>query len=245
MKTIDITYLDHSGFAVVMPGAILVFDYYRDPSRALSALLMNHPDLPVTFFVSHSHHDHFNPAIFSLAETRQRTFILSDDIKGSTMMPDGNFVSWVSPGSILPDLPGGITVTAFGSTDRGVSFLIESQSHLTLFHAGDLNDWHWQDDSTPTEVKSADDAFDKILSDLSSTITHINVAMLPVDPRIGSGYARGARQFLHTITTDYFIPMHFQGDPYAGCDATQLSPDNSTRIEYMPTPGQTATFDFA
>ena len=160
-------------------------------------------------------------------------------------MPDGNFVSWVSPGSILPDLPGGITVTAFGSTDRGVSFLIESQSHLTLFHAGDLNDWHWQDDSTPTEVKSADDAFDKILSDLSSTVTHINVAMFPVDPRLGSDYARGARKFMHTIATDYFIPMHFQGDANAGCDATQLSPDNSTRIECMHTPGQTATLEFA
>lgn len=245
MKAIDITYLYHSGFAVAMPGAILVFDYYRDPARALPALLMKHPDLPVTFFVSHGHPDHFNPEIFSLAETRQRTFILSDDIKGSTTMPDGNFVSWVSPGSILPDLPGGITATVFGSTDRGVSFLVDSQSHLTLFHAGDLNDWHWQDDSTADEVKNADAAFDKVLADVASSVAHLNVAMFPVDPRIGTDYARGARKFLHTIATDYFVPMHFQDDPKSGCDATQIDPDSRTRIKCLSTPGETAVLDFA
>ena len=243
MKSVEITYLDHSGFAIALPGAILVFDYYRDPQRALADVLMSHPDLPVIFLVSHHHQDHFNPDIFSLAETRQRTYILSDDISCAAM-PDGNPVSRISPGGILPDLPGGITVTAFGSTDEGVSFLVESQSHLTIFHAGDLNDWHWQDESTPDEVRAADTSFDKILSDIASAVKHIDIAMFPVDPRQGSDYARGARKFLQTIPTGNFIPMHFDADYKAGCDTREIAPESTTRIMCMSRQGESATLDF-
>lgn len=240
MKTVEITYLDHSGFALAIPGAVLVFDYYRDPQRALPQLLMKHPDLPVTFFVSHHHQDHFNPEIFSLAETRQRTYIISDDTDGFAM-PEGHLINRVSPGSILPDLPGGITVTAFGSTDEGVSFLVESQSHITIFHAGDLNDWHWQDESTPAEVNAADAAFDNILSEIASVVNHVDIAMFPVDPRQGSDYARGARKFLHTIPATYFIPMHFDSDHEAGCDSAEIASGESVTVKCMYQPGESAT----
>lgn len=45
-----------------------------------------------------------------------------------------------------------ISVKAFGSTDAGVSFMVETDGKK-VFHAGDLNNWHWEDESTPQEVK--------------------------------------------------------------------------------------------
>ena len=33
--------------------------------------------------------------------------------------------------------------------------------------------------------------------------------MFPIDPRLGKDYTRGAGQFLDSIKTGLFIPMHF------------------------------------
>lgn len=33
--------------------------------------------------------------------------------------------------------------------------------------------------------------------------------MFPVDPRLGTEYMRGARQFVEQIKTSIFVPMHF------------------------------------
>ncbi len=62
----EITYLDHSGFVVTLPDVIMVFDYYRDPAHALHKILEKKAELPVIFFVSHHHHDHYNTGIFEI-----------------------------------------------------------------------------------------------------------------------------------------------------------------------------------
>ena len=52
---LNVTYLDHSGFAITTPAAIMVFDYYKDPDKKLEHLLKISPEKPVLFFVSHHH----------------------------------------------------------------------------------------------------------------------------------------------------------------------------------------------
>ena len=76
----EITYLDHSGFVVTLPDVIMVFDYYRDPAHALHKILEKKAELPVIFFVSHHHHDHYNTGIFEIAQNHERTYVLSNDI---------------------------------------------------------------------------------------------------------------------------------------------------------------------
>ncbi|MDE6153798.1 MAG: MBL fold metallo-hydrolase [Muribaculaceae bacterium] len=83
-----ITYLDHSGFAVVTPTAILVFDYYRDPAHSLKKVLHEYPSRPVIFLVSHHHEDHFNRDIFDLAQDHKRTYVLSNDIESKVTHSD-------------------------------------------------------------------------------------------------------------------------------------------------------------
>lgn len=139
---IKVTYLDHSGFAVVLPTAVAVFDYFRDPTGALVKVIRENPELPVVFFVSHHHPDHFNPAIFNLAQDREVQYVLSNDIF-SKVVHDDMPVAWVSPGDEVPGLLGGLDVRAFGSTDAGVSFLVTLPDGRKIFHAGDLNYWHW------------------------------------------------------------------------------------------------------
>lgn len=39
--------------------------------------------------------------------------------------------------------PAGVTVEALPSTDEGVAFLVTAEGR-TVFHAGDLNWWHWE-----------------------------------------------------------------------------------------------------
>ena len=51
-----------------------------------------------------------------------------------------------------------IRIEAFGSTDVGISFLIDLQG-VRLFHAGDLNNWHWSEESTPQEIRKAEGDF--------------------------------------------------------------------------------------
>lgn len=105
---------------------------------------------------------------------------------------------------------GALTVHAYGSTDEGVSFYVNFAG-ITLFHAGDLNLWHWRDESSITEIEAAERAFYDCVAPIPKQ--KIDVAFFPVDPRQGSMYDAGAGYFIMTVKPKFFIPMHFQGRP--------------------------------
>lgn len=78
-----------------------------------------------------------------------------------------------------------------------------------IFHAGDLNNWHWEEESTPEETQAYEHHFLEELDTLSAFTSYVDLAMFPVDPRLGKDYTRGARQFIQKIQTGWFVPMHF------------------------------------
>lgn len=51
-----VTFLDHSGFLVELPGLTLLFDWWQGDLPPL-------PSDPLLVFASHRHPDHFNPRI--------------------------------------------------------------------------------------------------------------------------------------------------------------------------------------
>ena len=102
-----------------------------------------------------------------------------------------------------------------GSTDVGISFLIDLQG-IRLFHAGDLNNWHWSEESTPQEILKAEGDFLAEIKILQQKAPLVDVAMFPVDSRIGKDYMRGAEQFVERIKTTIFAPMHFSEDYRGG-----------------------------
>lgn len=233
-----ITYLQHSGFIVELPDAVLVFDYYRDPAHVLPHVLKQNPAKPVVFLVSHHHPDHFNPEIFDLAQDHKRVYILSNDILAKRI-PTDLAVQGMSRGDVVENLPGNISVRAYGSTDKGVSFLVTTSSGRKIFHAGDLNDWHWQDESSEREVRKADNAFMTILNRFADENPHLYVAMFPVDHRMGTDYARGARLFLAKVTVDNFFPMHFDADWKEACDFASFAGSQAESCHCFHSPGQT------
>lgn len=53
-------------------------------------------------------------------------------------------------------------VKAFDSTDEGLSYLVEMDG-IRIFHAGDLNNWHWREESTPREIEEAERDFQQVM----------------------------------------------------------------------------------
>ena len=69
--------------------------------------------------------------------------------------------------------------------------------------------------------------------------THeLDVAMFPVDPRLGREYMRGPEQFVKRIKTNIFVPMHFAPD-YGKANAFRvLAEAYGTHFIEIKYPGQ-------
>ena len=190
---VKVEYLSHSGYAVETDKIIMIFDYVNGilPSKYLKS------DKQCCFFITHHHSDHFSQSVFSY----KKTVVMSDDIHLDAFFN----VFKVHPGDML--VCDKISIKVFGSTDEGVSFLV-SDGDVNVFHAGDLNNWHWKDESTREEVDFAQKTFLDIVEKI--TEYPIDIAMFPVDARMGSDFDLGARQFVDRCKPKHFFPMHFR-----------------------------------
>lgn len=213
-------YIYHSGFAIEAEGVTLIVDYYKDSSEAPHSRGIVHDELlkrPGKLYVlsTHFHPDHFNPEILQWKEQRPDIqYIFSSDIlKNGRANKESAF--YVGKGENYKDET--LRVDAFGSTDVGSSFLIHLQG-MRIFHAGDLNNWHWSEESTEEEVQKANGDFLAEVKCLKESSPEIDVTMFPVDSRMGKDYMKGAKQFIEQIKTTIFVPMHFSED-YAGGNA--------------------------
>ena len=215
----QLTYLFHSGFAYENEQCILVFDFWMDPAGVLPALLQS--DKPMYVFASHFHDDHFNREIFSWRQTKSNIlYLLSKDILKHRRARREEADVWMGKGAAWED--GNIRVVATGSTDSGVSWVVETDGKR-LFHAGDLNNWYARflsDDHPDRPVFSQEFGIDihpiqeekrflGELKDIRKLTDRFDVVLFPVDGRIGNGYTRGARQFIERFEVGLFVPMHF------------------------------------
>lgn len=238
---ITVTYLDHSGFAVTTPQAVMVFDYYKDPDKKLEKVLNDNPSKDVVFFVSHHHPDHFNTSIFELAQERKRTYVLSNDIFSKLVPQKGISVAWMSAGDVIDQISGTKEVRAYGSTDAGVSYAITTAEGEVIFHAGDLNDWHWSEESDEREVAKAENRFNTIVDRIAEKYPVMDIVMFPVDARMGKDFAKGAQIFLEKIDVRNFFPMHFWGEPQKACDFAGYIPQSSkAACHCLDRPGMSA-----
>lgn len=210
-----LTCIGHSGFALETPTATVIFDYYTDDCHVADAIIARAGRLVV--MVSHSHADHLNPDIFKWQSTgKVERFILSAESRRKLRRSNGIDIESLPVTFMHHDedyscSQSGITVHSFSSTDIGVSYLLTLPGDIKVLHAGDLNDWHWSDDSTPQEIKKADGDFRAILRTIAARDPHINLAMFPIDPNMGTDFARGARELLQAVRVDHFVPMHMWG----------------------------------
>jgi len=225
-------YIYHSGFALEAEGVTVIIDYYKDSSEAEHSRGIVHDYLlqkPGKLYVlaTHFHPDHFNREILTWKEQRPDIhYIFSKDILKSHRTQAEDAI-YIKKGETYEDET--LRIDAFGSTDVGSSFLIHLQD-WSVFHAGDLNNWHWSEESTPQEIRKAEGDFLAEVRELQQTAPAVDVAMFPVDSRIGKDYMRGAEQFVERIKITIFVPMHFSEDYQGGNAFRQFAESKGCRF---------------
>ena len=133
-----LTYIFHSGFVLETEQSFLIFDYWMDPSGVMDGMLRS--EKPMYVFSSHFHEDHFTKEIFEWKKQREGiTYILSKDIYKHRRASKEDADVWLAKGGTWSDDT--ISVWALGSTDSGVSWIVETEDKR-IFHAGDLNNWY-------------------------------------------------------------------------------------------------------
>lgn len=201
-KYMKITYIGHSGFLVELPDTVLLFDYYEGEM----------PDIPkdkkLLVFASHRHPDHFNKEIFQLAKDRKNiAFILSGDIwKSRVPVEVKEYTVHLKPREewICEE----VEVHTLKSTDEGVAFVVKTHGK-TIYHAGDLNDWRWKEESEEWNCKMRAD-FQNYIEPLRKM--KIDAAFVPLDPRQEENYTLGIEYFLELAEVTRVYPMHFWED---------------------------------
>lgn len=202
-----IYYLDHSGVAVETDRHLLIFDYYTDSpvGGSLTEGVITLDKLPegkrLVAFASHKHGDHYNRVIHEWQQARPDTIIfLGHDIKtleGCT--------------EIRPDTTKtveGVTVSGLRSTDQGVAFVVEVDG-VTIYHAGDLNWWHWEGEN-PHWLSQVEAAYKTEIDKLSGR--QVDVAFVPVDPRLGTATNWAAQYYMSVVDCRTLVPIHLWDD---------------------------------
>ena len=212
-------YIFHSSFLLETERSILIFDYWMDPADVMHDYLNTNKKVYV--FASHFHEDHFIKEIFNWKESIQDiTYILSKDILKRRRAQKEDADVWMAKGATWEDEY--LKVTATGSNDSGVSWVVETEGK-TIFHAGDLCNWYARflaDGAPEGEIYSEEfgeyinpvaeeKRFLGELKDIKKVAEEFDLVMFPVDGRIGNGYTLGGRQFIERFNVGMFVPMHF------------------------------------
>ena len=209
-----ITYIYHSSFSVEFEDAkvVLIFDYYK------GTLPLFDKDSDIFRFVSHKHFDHYSKKIFELANEYQNiTFILPKEIKMNVKYMDRwnipaisrekiKYVTYdekyefIGPSIKHPFL----CVKTLKSTDSGVAYIVQCFGK-TVYHAGDLNWWIW-DEVSEEKNENMTKRFQEEIAKLSGLA--IDVAFLPLDPRQEDRFYWGLDYFMKNCNVEVAFPMH-------------------------------------
>lgn len=191
--TMKITYIHHSCFLVETKNYQLIFDYFEGVLPPLDSRKKT------IFFASHNHGDHFNSIIFNLIE--DSSFVLSSDIR----YPLNNNCLIIEPDAHVEFK--GLTIETLKSTDEGVAFIVHCDNQV-IYHAGDLNWWHWdpeceqdiEDNQRMAELYKLQ--IDKIKG------RSFDIAFIPLDPRLDYAASWGMKYFLECVEVNWVFPMH-------------------------------------
>ena len=99
---------------------------------------------------------------------------------------------------------GDTKVKSLRSTDEGVAFLVRCENRI-IYHAGDLNWWHWEEE---------DDAYNRMMrGDYQKEIEtlageKIDLAFVVLDPRQEEQFYWGFDWYMRHTDTKIVFPMH-------------------------------------
>lgn len=207
-------HLNHSGVAVETENHLLSFDIFGEAltpvgNEGLEKGVINPAqmqDKDILFFVSHEHHDHFDPKIFGLDKMGKRVrYVLPEEF--DEIFGDGIFVH-ANMQVQLEDC----RITTFDSTDIGVAYLVEIDG-MRIYHAGDLNWWHWEGEEESFNLDQAT-RYQHEMQQLKKTLQgkSLDLAFIPMDQRLEKDFARGVICFCESVYAKHIVPIHFWND---------------------------------
>ena len=131
----------------------------------------------------------------------------------------------------------GCYVRTLRSNDEGTAFFIRYKDQ-TIYHAGDLNWWHWEgepDEYNKNMRRSYQSEINKLCGE------KIDAAFVPVDPRLGEQYCLGIDCFMKRTETKRVFPMQFWGnyDVWSRLMLEASSKDYQDKIVKIEREGQT------
>lgn len=222
-----IYYLYHSSFAIETASSFMIFDYFNDQTdgqmpRSLENGVITEEvlqmDKPIYVFVTHSHSDHYHPIIFSWESINPKIqYILSYDIEIKDVKDNYHIMAPYEELNL-----GEIKVKSYGTTDRGVSYMV-TVDKINIFHAGDLNWWHWKSFTKEQQLQEELDYKQEIIKIKED----VDIAFTPVDPRLEEGFAWGGLYLAQLLQPKLIIPMHFK-------DQHDISRDFAEKLEDYP-----------
>ena len=229
-KAMVIRCLYHSGFGIECDAFTMVIDAYQThcqgtPCAENGVVAQDLLQRPGPFYVlaSHVHGDHFHRSMLQWhAQRPDIRYLFSSDIQANHYAAEIDFIHYLHPYEHYQDEC--VHVETFGSTDAGVSFVIRGGGK-TLFHAGDLNNWHWNEEADPGYAQQAEADYLHELERIVRAYPHFDAAMFPVDPRLGRDFARGAEQLMERADVSFLLPMHFREHPDAPQRLKAMHPD--------------------
>ena len=211
-----VTYIYHSCCAIEFDSFSVIIDFYKDVfenGKGWVADYLLKKEKPLYVLCTHSHHDHYNKDVLEWDNEKPYIkYIFSNEIRDALkdeILQDDK-IHYLNKFESFKDE--NISVKAFGSTDAGASFYIQNKE-TKIFHAGDLNNWHWNEEVSKEESLMYENQYICELELLSEEIERVDIVMFPLDPRLGNDFMRGGKQFIKKVKTDNFLPLHF-GDNY-------------------------------
>lgn len=219
----QVIFIHHSCFLIEVDEKVLIFDWFsgdRVSGYQFRGVIPEYePDTPIYVFASHKHQDHFDMDVLHWAEKYTNIhYIFSKDCKMSPHFLEKHGFSkdirekilYVTAGEKYK-LPGNVNVETLRSTDVGVAFYVETNG-ATFFHAGDLNNWQFEGAGDLVNGKMERE-FKYQIKKLANK--DINLAFVPVDPRLGDNQFLGIDYVLENTGAEYIFPMHMWQD-YSG-----------------------------
>ncbi|MBN2795898.1 MAG: MBL fold metallo-hydrolase [Clostridia bacterium] len=184
-----IKHLYHSGVLLENEDCIILVDAIKH--------IPNYKHQRIFCFVTHSHGDHYASDILKLKDFNNVTYIVSEDvpyIEDAIVVKKGH--------EMKLDL---MSFKVFGTTDLGVSYLIGFEDY-NIFHSGDLNWWHWPENTVEKQLDEKRQYEEEIKELLGEKIDY---AFVPVDPRLKEGSRFAMDYFIEKLHPNVFIPIHF------------------------------------
>lgn len=197
----QVTYFHHSGFMVETKQHCMIFDYYTQNGKYDFLDIAKYRHKKIFVFVSHFHQDHYDRKIFEWqAVVPEIQYILSDDVTPPRFVQNVHKVHFDKKYGI-----DSISIETFHSTDEGVAFLVNVDNKV-IYHAGDLNWWHWKGESEQFN-KTIAGMHQKEINKMKNKV--IDVAFLPVDPRLEENDILALDYMLKIVKVKQVFPMHF------------------------------------